>query len=701
MTTLVRTLPLVLLLVAPVAGAQSLGPAPAASRGGVQIWINELDADTPGTDAAEFVELFDGGGGGTALDGLVVVFFNGASGTTASYRALDLDGMQTSASGLFLMGNVGVPGVQLTFPGGELQNGPDAVALYVGNAADFPNGTPATTANLLDAVVYGTSDARIPVMLSGLGQTVQFDEDYGDLGSTQSIGRLNGPLDLPATGLLYALPPTPGALNASELTVDETAGVADLAGWRLLSAPLFRSDGDPLQVGDYAPINLVQGVAAGSSNPGQYPAAGPNLLTGYAGAGSFSPPATTDEFLLPAQGHFWYWYDLDLIPDDPSGTSRSYDLSNPEFSFALTGVPIDDSFGGFPYEIPLPVSADDFYLYGNPYAYPYRAGGASVDVGLLSSNFYVYDPALATYVVRTANFADPFAGDAIPVWNGAMVEVSSVPDGTGEVFFTTSSAYVDPTAGDTFVGLVGAAIEGETRLELALDRVSTEGDAPADRAAVLRFREDALDGWDVHDGSKPVPPQPTGLLAPVGTREGESRRQAVRSLPVAFGTRVDVPLAFFAGESGTWRIGMQTLGEPQQWGIQLTDNSTGAVTDLETSSYTFDADAGDWAERFTLTVTQVVVAGAPGPDEAYLSAPRPNPTTGRARLSLVAGAAQRVRADVFDALGRRVATVFDGTLAAGEARELIVDTAHLSPGTYAVRVVGETFSETRRVTVVR
>ncbi|MCO6511569.1 MAG: hypothetical protein J5I65_12325, partial [Aridibacter famidurans] len=48
-------------------------PGPVAN-----IVINEIDSDTPGTDAAEFVELYDGGTGNTALDGLVVVFFNGS-----------------------------------------------------------------------------------------------------------------------------------------------------------------------------------------------------------------------------------------------------------------------------------------------------------------------------------------------------------------------------------------------------------------------------------------------------------------------------------------------------------------------------------------------------------------------------------------------------------------------------------------------
>ncbi len=42
------------------------------------IVINEVDADTVGTDALEFIELYDGGVGNTPLDGLVLVTYNGS-----------------------------------------------------------------------------------------------------------------------------------------------------------------------------------------------------------------------------------------------------------------------------------------------------------------------------------------------------------------------------------------------------------------------------------------------------------------------------------------------------------------------------------------------------------------------------------------------------------------------------------------------
>jgi hypothetical protein len=55
-------------------------------------------------------------------------------------------------------------------PDNTLQNGADAVALYQANAVDFPNGTPVTAVNLIDAIVYDTSDADDPVLLQLLNQ---------------------------------------------------------------------------------------------------------------------------------------------------------------------------------------------------------------------------------------------------------------------------------------------------------------------------------------------------------------------------------------------------------------------------------------------------------------------------------------------------------------------------------------------------
>ncbi|HEV7746911.1 MAG TPA: lamin tail domain-containing protein [Pyrinomonadaceae bacterium] len=150
--------------------------------------INEVDSDQAGTDTAEFVEIYDGGAGNTSLNGLVLVCYNGAD--DKSYAAFDLDTQRTNPSGYFTLGNAAVPGVDQIFPDGAMQNGPDAIAIYVGNATDFPNGTPVTTNNLIDALVYDTNDADDPGLLTLLnsGQP-QINEDDGGNGTLNSNQR--------------------------------------------------------------------------------------------------------------------------------------------------------------------------------------------------------------------------------------------------------------------------------------------------------------------------------------------------------------------------------------------------------------------------------------------------------------------------------------------------------------------------------
>ncbi|GHB68230.1 ExeM/NucH family extracellular endonuclease [Persicitalea jodogahamensis] len=185
--------------------------------------INEIDSDSPTepvNDAAEFIELYDGGVGNTDLSGLVVVLFNGNG--DVSYAAYDLDGKTTNADGYFVLGNSGVPGVDagITFSSNTLQNGADAVALYRANASDFPNGTSVTETNLLDAIVYDTNDSDdsglIDVLTPGQAQINENGDGDPTIHSLQRIP--NGAGGLRNTSAYQALAPTPNAANGVIVT---------------------------------------------------------------------------------------------------------------------------------------------------------------------------------------------------------------------------------------------------------------------------------------------------------------------------------------------------------------------------------------------------------------------------------------------------------------------------------------------------
>lgn len=145
------------------------------------------------------------------------------------------------------------------------------------------------------------------------------------------------------------------------------------------------------------------------------------------------------------------------------------------------------------------------------------------------------------------------------------------------------------------------------------------------------------------------------------------------------GTAGADPLADFDGEDpqGTWTLGVcdgagSDTGSLSQWALYF------YVAPIVSSE-----DEAALAEAYRL-------------DAAY-----PNPFSDEAVLRLAVRDAQTVRAEVYDALGRRVQVLHDGPLAAEAAHTLRVDGSGLANGVYVVRVTGETFSATQKVMLLK
>lgn len=171
-----------------------------------QVVINEIDPDTPSTDQKEFIELHSSTPN-FSLNGYVLVFYNGA--TNLSVYSIDLDGYSTDINGNILIGNSQViPSPAIIFPDAKLENGPDGVALYLANASDFPLDTPATSANLVDAIINVSNDADPTSLMTALGETVSYNESIN--------GAVNTPLhsiQRKSDGTYEVKAPTPKANN--------------------------------------------------------------------------------------------------------------------------------------------------------------------------------------------------------------------------------------------------------------------------------------------------------------------------------------------------------------------------------------------------------------------------------------------------------------------------------------------------------
>lgn len=189
------------------------------------VLINEVDADTSGSDTLEFIELFDGGVGNTPLDGLVVVLYNGSD--NRSYNdAIDLDGHTTNAEGFFVIGNSAVsPAVDIVISNNGIQNGADAVALYAGNASDYKKDTDVSGISLIDAIVYDTSDGDDQDLLSVLTPDMpQVNENGANNKDNDANARVpDGGIALNTAAYLQQTP-TPGASNVVVAEIFEIQG---------------------------------------------------------------------------------------------------------------------------------------------------------------------------------------------------------------------------------------------------------------------------------------------------------------------------------------------------------------------------------------------------------------------------------------------------------------------------------------------
>ena len=172
-----------------------------------QLFINEIDSDTDSVDQLEFIEI-KSESPNFSLDGYIIVLFNGSSnGSDSSYLAIDLNGFQTDLNGLFLIGNNNVsPSAQIIVPNNSIQNGADAVAIYQAPLSDFPNSTLATTTNLVDALVYDTSDSDDENLMQLLGVNIQINENENGNKDFESIQRSNN-------GSYFVDTPTPREVN--------------------------------------------------------------------------------------------------------------------------------------------------------------------------------------------------------------------------------------------------------------------------------------------------------------------------------------------------------------------------------------------------------------------------------------------------------------------------------------------------------
>lgn len=460
------------------------------------------------------------------------------------------------------------------------------------------------------------------------------------------------------------------------------------AGWRMLSLPV-----NDVAVSALGAQNWIQGIAGENAatedgNPNFYffnDVGGAN--EGVANA--WQAPANMSSTIASGQGFIWYLYESTTAP------SKGF-----PFTLSVSGIsPTEDLT--FTRNINT-----SFYLLGNPYN------------GTLSfSNVTSWGSDLQN-TVRTWN---PAANDNAGGWT-AVTEVGPFTSVIIEQSNMLAGEFTIPVA--SAVTMLEETTVSKVRLNLFA--TSLDGRNLDDNEANFEFREDARIGWDSYDASYLQSLSGTfANLALIGPKDDEEVLQSVKSLPLHFEGALDIPLAVLAyNTEEKMTISLSDGDLPDNWSFILTDRTTGDVINLREESYEFlnndvvlaerkkedilsqdlRVAANDVNARFIITVSNTQPTStefeADIPMELTLSQNYPNPFNPTTVLSFGLPQSEMVRLTIYDIMGRQVAVLVNGEMAAGN-HQVTFDASRLASGMYVYRLQAGTKTMTRTMTLIK
>ena len=218
----------------------------------------------------------------------------------------------------------------------------------------------------------------------------------------------------------------------------------------------------------------------------------------------------------------------------------------------------------------------------------------------------------------------------------------------------------------------------------------------------------ASGGLDVHDAFKLVPLD-TGYVKIYGIA-GKRYPVAITRVPVT-DQQINIPVGFATDTTGSFELSWPEMDNiPDNWGLGLKDLQTGHVINLRANKYfrfdvqkatslfktrgpsqgvvTISAIPKDTA-RFVLTIAPGGLTAIDGtkelPAKVDLRQNYPNPFNPTTTIQYDLVKSGRVRLDVYNILGQRVALLIDGRQSAG-SHSVRFDASQLTSGVYFYRL---------------
>jgi len=404
--------------------------------------------------------------------------------------------------------------------------------------------------------------------------------------------------------------------------------------------------------------------------------------------------------------------------------------------------------GGFPKTLPTPVSggtvpfsdfgltytngpetpadAEGWNLIGNPLESAFDWDAAELSPGL-SEAVYIYDPSYlgGDYRVWSQDVGGDLPDGVVPQNQGFFVQGISAGDfarGGGPILTIPEAAVVDSDPP------VYSRTAAPDPLRLALAVLGDDGTATPVSVTFVAAADGAATGNDASDAIRLTPMAwPRTVLA---TTSADGTPLAINVLPSDAAYPVELPLRVTAAgwPAGPLALDLTWTGAlPEGWTAVLLDQLAGTETpldvggryrfsldvpeadgarpgagDLPTSPLDSAPDAASTRSRFALRIVPAGFVGVEGsvPVVFGLDSPAPNPVSGAVTLGYAIPAAGEVSLVVYDALGREVAVLVEGTVEAGRHAVAFAG-ASLPSGVYLVGPSAGGETQTRRFTLLR
>ena len=463
-------------------------------------------------------------------------------------------------------------------------------------------------------------------------------------------------------------------------------------GWRLLASPVADSSFAPLLKPFWTQGFTGAKFEGGTPNVYVWPdTASTNAATNW------KPVTNMADSLNPGQGVLAYVFSDDNGPgvDGDAGFPKTFSLEGrePDTDQILTSL--------------LNKKPNGWALLGNPFRTDIDWDGFS-KTGM-SNSVYLYDHNAAGW----------------KSWNGSVGSLSEGKVGAFNAFFvqtlSESPALSIPLSAKTdsttrFLGKTVA--DQQAPMGFSVQLHSERG---LENAAWFQFSEQGAEGIDANDAYQLNPLTASYTL--LASKMDDNTLLDINHLPIDKTERI-IPLYVESTDAGRHHLSLNRGSLPEDWEVHLLDHATG--TEIELSSpYEFQEQPAK-AKRAEITPASLmepvlkakttntdrfsllIKTGTLSSEEAESELPRdvnldqnyPNPFNPSTVISYQLPVRSRVTLQVFDVLGREVATLVSGQVEAGY-HQVTFNASNLSSGMYIYRLQAGNQVFTKKLTLIK